>query len=185
MSRGWPSFTTSRPPLLRCFAVLHSSGPKGKWSSPLSAHSYSFHPTVLLEKALSSVSGACCVGVRGRSWPAKRSRGPHPVCNQAHSTPRWPRSSVCARRPASARLSCLRSNTERRYLWPCVISLGVSSHQHAGLNSKHSQPAFAHCMCVCVCVCLCTCLYGRFFVTTVGCVKVRVRYCLDFLSPQI
>lgn len=45
----------------RC-VVLHSSGPKGKWSSPLSAHSYSFHPTVLLEKALSVASGPAVSG---------------------------------------------------------------------------------------------------------------------------
>ncbi len=61
---------------VRCCVVLHSSGPKGKWSSPLSAHSYSFHPTVLLEKALSTALGPAVSGsgvradlLRGRRAP--------------------------------------------------------------------------------------------------------------------
>ena len=61
---------------VRCCVVLHSSGPKGKWSSPLSAHSSSFHPTVLLEKALSTASGPAVSGsgvradlLRGRRAP--------------------------------------------------------------------------------------------------------------------
>lgn len=33
------------PSTVCCCALLHSSGPKGKWRSPLSQHSYSFHPT--------------------------------------------------------------------------------------------------------------------------------------------
>lgn len=47
-----------------CCVVLHSSGLKGKWCSPLSTHSYPFHHTVLLEKALSTASGPAVSG----SW---------------------------------------------------------------------------------------------------------------------
>lgn len=61
---------------VRCCVVLHSSGPKGKWSSLHSPHSYSFHPTVLLEKALSIASGPAVPGsgvradlLRGREAP--------------------------------------------------------------------------------------------------------------------
>lgn len=55
------------PSTVCCCVVLHSSGPKGKWSSPLSARSYSFHPTVLLEKARSTASGPAVSGSRVRA----------------------------------------------------------------------------------------------------------------------
>lgn len=61
---------------VRCCVVLHSSGPKGKWSGLLGSHCHSFHPTVLLEKALSTVSGPAGSGsgfradlLRGRGGP--------------------------------------------------------------------------------------------------------------------
>lgn len=87
-----------------CSPQLHSSALKGKWSISLSIQGYPFPPTVFPEKQ-SSASGACCVQGRGQNWPAKRSRVPHLVCNQAHSTTRWPHSSICPvtqARPASS-----------------------------------------------------------------------------------
>lgn len=82
--------TLTVPRTVCCRVVPHSLGPKGKWSAPFSSHSYSFHPTVLREKAWSSAQRPAVSGSRGQSWPAKRSPSPHPVSNQAHSTPRWP-----------------------------------------------------------------------------------------------
>lgn len=58
---GW-AWPHHQPSSVRGCVVLHSSGPKGKWSSPSSAHSYSFHPTVLLEKALSAASEPAVLG---------------------------------------------------------------------------------------------------------------------------
>lgn len=93
--------------------------------------------------------------------------------------------------PPSVLSLSLRSNTDRQYLWPCVISLGVSSHQHTGLNSKHSQPGFAPCACVwlwegvCVVASLCTVRYGRLNVTALRCTKVRVWNCSDVISSDL
>lgn len=87
-----------------CSASLHSSTLKRKWSISFSTQGYSFPPTVFPKKR-STASGACCVRGRGQSWPAKRSPVPHLVCNQAHSTTRWPHSSICPvtqARPASS-----------------------------------------------------------------------------------
>lgn len=69
-----------------------------------------FTPPCVIGESNEHCFKACCVWVKGQSWPAKRSQGPYPVCNQARSTPRWPHASVCAHRPASAHLGCLRSN---------------------------------------------------------------------------
>ena len=74
MSRGWQSSTTSRPPLraaVLCYIlrVQRGSGPV------LSAHTApSFHPTVLLEKALSAASKPAVSGSGVRADPL-RGRG--------------------------------------------------------------------------------------------------------------
>lgn len=141
-------FTTSRLLLvLFCATFFESKGKKVQSSQrtqlPLSSH-------CVIGESTEPCVRACCVRVIGQRWPAKRSQGPHPVCNQAHSTPHWPHSSVCTSPPVSARLGCVRSNTTRRYLWPCVISLGVSSHQQAGLNSKHTHSLVWLTLCVCM-----------------------------------
>lgn len=140
------------PCTVRCRVVPHSLGPKGKWSGPFSAHSYSFHPTVLREKAWSTAQRPAVPGsgvradlLRGRGAPIQSV-----IKHTVH--PADPHSSCRSCGLASASLGCLRSNTSRHYLWPCVISLDVSWHQHTGLNSKHSQPGFAPCARVCVCV---------------------------------
>lgn len=137
---------------VRCCVALHSSGPKGKWSRPFSPHSDSFHPTVLLEKALSVASGPAVSrsGVRadllrGRGAPIQSvikhtAHGCHLADPAALSVP------VTRLGPPSP----ASHQTERRYLWPCVISLRVSSHQHAGLNSKHRQPGWTRDVCMLV-----------------------------------
>lgn len=114
------------PCTVRRLVVPHSLGPKGKWSGPFSAHSYSFHPTVLREKAWSSAQRPAVSGsgvradlLRGRGAPIQSV-----IKHTAH--PADPDSSARSCGLASASPGCLRSNTSRRYLWPCVISLDVS-----------------------------------------------------------
>lgn len=130
--------------------LLHSSTLKGKWSISLSIHGYSFHPTVFSEKAEHRI-GACCVWGRGQSWPAKRSRVPHLVLNQAHSTTRWPNSSICPvtqARPASS----ARDQTQPDGIFGPVLSAWVSHHKNT--QGKTVNTASLGLLCVRVCVCV-------------------------------
>ncbi|KAJ4944652.1 hypothetical protein JOQ06_013195, partial [Pogonophryne albipinna] len=76
MSRDWPSSTTSRPSL--CAAVSCYILQVQRGSGPVLAHS--FHPTVLLEKALSTASGPAVSGSGFRADLLRGRGGPHPVC---------------------------------------------------------------------------------------------------------